>query len=209
MIKNRIARKIGLAGLVGLLSLSRGSHADSNFSLSASVGGYSPFGNVVALDGIPYGAELEGDYGNERMGVRAGASWFTKTGDQRKEFSDTYTRNRRVLEGESESSGIARFYVGGRFGNPWAYVGLGGVAVEGRNVFETTDRKFFRQEVREVVDRKTLHGLYGEFCVGGPIKRDKKTGKRMGFFFKGTYDNFFDRDNSGGIKFSAGITFSN
>lgn len=212
-IKSRIARSVGLAGLAALLNFSQESRADSGFSFSASLGGYSPFGDVVALEGIPYGVELEGDYSlkNENIGVRGGAGWFTKGGYQRREFRTGWSdyRRREVLEGESESSEIARFYAGLRAGKPWAYVGFGGVAVEGKNTFETADRGFFRREVSEFVDRKSLHGIYGEFCAGGPIKKDGKTDNRISLFLKGTYDKFFDKENSGGIKFNVGVTVSN
>ncbi len=200
MKRSRVAEIFGLAGLVGLLSLND-AHAEGKFSISGSIGGYSPFGDVVALEGIPYGAEIEGDYGSNKIGFRGGFGWFTKIGDQRVEFG---LLSKNIVEGERERAEIARFYGGLRLGNPWFYVGAGGVAIEGRNIFETADRKFLRQEFRQFVDRKSLHGVYGEFSVGAPIKKSKKAG----VFFKGTYDHFFDEDKSRGVKFSAGITFS-
>ncbi len=206
MKKSTVAKTVGLAGLVGLLSLSQKANADEKFSFSGSLAGYSPFGGVVALNGIPYGFEIEGDYGNEEIGFRSGFGWFTKTGYKRTEFRDGWfdSRNTEVLEGERESSELARFYAGLRIGRPWMYFGIGGVVIEGKNLFETADRKGFRTETREFVDRKNLHGVYGEACIGGPL--DKR--KNLWGFFKATYDNFFDENKSRGIKFSAGVTLS-
>ena len=167
MKRLRIAKTVGLVGLVGLLN-SSDVQSEEKFSISGSLGGYSPFGDIIALNGIPYGFEVEGDYGNRRTGFKAGGAWFTKTGDKRGEFS---LLNRNV--------------------------------VEGKNIFETADRKFLRQELRQFVESRSLHGAYGEFSVGGPIKKSKKAG----IFLKGTYDHFFDKYKSSGIKFSAGITF--
>ncbi len=195
-----IAKSVGMAGLVGLLNLND-VNAEEKFSISGGIGGYSSLGDVVALKGIPYGFEVEGDYGSSRLGVRVGGSWFTKMGDQRGEFS---VINKNLVEGEQERAELTRFYGGLRFGNRWSYIGAGGVAIESQNIFETADRKFLRQELRRFVESKSLHGVYGEFSVGGPIKKNKKTG----IFFKGVYDKFFDEDKSKGVKFSAGITFS-
>ena len=200
MKRLRIAKTVGLVGLVGLLN-SSDVQSEEKFSISGSLGGYSPFGKVVALDVIPYGFEVEVDYGNKRIGFKAGGAWFTKTGDRRGEFSSL---NRNLVEGEQERTELARFYGGLRFGNPWFYVGAGGIIVEGKNIFETADRKFLRQELMQSIESRSLHGAYGEVSVGGPIKKSK----RAGIFLKGTYDHFFDKYKSSGIKFSAGITFS-
>lgn len=209
-MKSRVAKTIGLAGLIGLMSLGKEANAEEKFSFSGSVGGYSPFGEVVAVNGIPYGVELEGDYGNNERGFRCGLGWFTKTGYERMKFSETLSgsKGREILEGERESSEMGRFYAGVRIGRPWAYVGFGAVAIEGKNLFETTDNGFFKREVRDFVDRKNLHGGYLDFCVGGPIKKDVKDGNSINLFFKGTYDRFFDKAGSSGIKFSIGAIFS-
>ncbi|MEK6856924.1 MAG: hypothetical protein AABX49_02830 [Nanoarchaeota archaeon] len=203
MKKGKIAKYAGLVGLVGLLNLSQKANAEEKFSFSGSLAGYSPFGEVIGLSGIPYGVELEGDYGNEKVGFKSGLGFFSKTGYERTEFRDSFfgSRNGQVLEGERENSELARFYAGLRLGKPWMYFGIGGVAIEANNLFETRDKKGSRTEIREFHDRKNLHGIYGEFCIGGPL--DKR--KNLGGFFKASYDQFFDKDKSRGIKFGAGV----
>ncbi|MBI2507882.1 hypothetical protein HYV89_02915 [Candidatus Woesearchaeota archaeon] len=200
MKRTLIAKTVGFAGLIGLLNFSD-VNAEEKFSLSGSLGAYSPFGDVVALNGIPYGFEIDGDYGNERYGARIGGGWFTKFGDRRGEFG---LIGKNLVEGEQERAELTRFYGGLRFGNRYTYIGIGGVAMEGSNIFEAADRKFLRQELKRSIDRKSLHGIYGEVSVGAPVKKNKKTG----VFFRGTYDHFFDSDKSKGIKLSVGVTFS-
>ncbi len=203
-MKTKIAKYVGLAGLVGLLILSQKANAEEKFSFSGSLAGYSPFGDVIGLSGIPYGVEIEGDYGNEDIGFRSGFGFFSKKGYERTETREGWfnSRNGEVLEGEREGSELARFYAGLRVGRPWMYFGIGGVAAEANNVFQTTDKKGSRRENTTFVDRQNLHGVYGEFCIGGKFgKRENLSG-----FFKAGYDHFFDENKSRGIKFGAGVT---
>ncbi len=205
MKRSGIAKKAGLAGKVGLVTLlclnsPQDSEAeDARFSGSLSGGVYVPPNEEIGLGGIPIGGSFEIDYGNSNLGLVSGAGFYQKSGFDRK----TRDSRGRVRESDDENFRAIRINGGGRIGNSVSNLSGGWTLVEDGDRFETKRRKgvFGRMETTSFPSSEVWHGPYLQFKIGGGSDRG------YGAFIKGGVDYLLRRSNEPiyTIRFELGI----
>lgn len=219
-IRSRIARSVGLAGLVTSLSLASPENSeaetkffeDANFSGSLSAGVYVPPNEGIGLGGIPLGVSLEFDYGNNSAGFVLGGGRYFKNGFKRvvRDYSERSNTGEwgRKRESDKESFTATRINGGLRFGYPLTNLTGGWAIVEDGDLFETKRRKGIfgrREETTSFPSSEVWHGPYIQLKIGKEI--DERYG--LGPFFKWSLDYLTRREMEPfyTVRFELGINF--